>query len=219
MKIDLIQGDCLEKMQYIPDKSVDLVLTDIPYDGVNRESNGLRNLDKGKADIMTIELKDLIPELLRINRGSGYIFCGWGQISEIIDILKERKLSTRLCVWQKTNPSPMNGQSIWLSGVEYCIYWKNKNATFNEYCKNVVWNFPSGRNKIHPTEKPLKLFEYLINVSSNEGDTILDPFMGSGTTIVACKNLNRNGIGIELDQAYFEIAKKRIEETPTKLFY
>ncbi len=216
-RIKLYNADCLEILKTLPDKSVDLVLTDIPYGGVNRESNGLRNLDKGKADICDFELRDMMVEFIRITKGSGYIFCGWEQISELIGILRENKLSNRLCVWKKTNPSPMNGQSIWLSGAEYCVYWKNKNATFNEHCKNVVWEFPSGRSKIHPTEKPLKLFEYLMKTSSKENDTILDPFMGSGTTGVACKNLGREFIGIELYEKYFKIAEERINNTPDKL--
>ena len=215
-RIKLYNADCLEILKTLPDKSVDLVLTDIPYGGVNRESNGLRNLDKGKADICDFELRDMMVEFIRITKGSGYIFCGWEQISELIGILRENKLSNRLCVWKKTNPSPMNGQSIWLSGAEYCVYWKNKNATFNEHCKNVVWEFPSGRSKIHPTEKPLKLFEYLMKTSSKENDTILDPFMGSGTTGVACKNLGREFIGIELYEKYFKIAEERINNTPNK---
>jgi DNA modification methylase len=206
----VIQGDCLEVMKDIPDKSVDLLLTDIPYGGVNRNSNGLRNLDKGKADIVEFSLQEMMNEFLRVTKGSGYIFCGWEHISELISILRENKISQRLCVWRKTNPSPMNGQVIWLSGAEYCVYWKNKNATFNEHCKNVVWDFPSGRGKEHPTEKPIKLFEYLTSVSSNENDIVLDPFAGSGTTGVACKNLNRNYILIEKEPEYIDIINKRL---------
>ena len=106
----------------------------------------------------------------------------------------------------------MNGQVIWLSGVEYCVYFKKPKATFNEYCKNVVWDFPCGRGNIHPTQKPLKLFEFLVKASSNENDIVLDPFIGSGTTGVACKNLNRNFIGVELSEEYCQIAKKRLAQ-------
>jgi len=207
----VIQGDCLEKMQYIDTNSIDLLLTDIPYDGVNRKSNGLRNLDKGLADVMTISIESMMFQFIRITKGSGYIFCGWSQISEIVDILKDNKISTRLCCWRKTNPSPMNGQSIWLSGAEYCVYFKKKNATFNQHCKNVVWDFPCGRGKVHPTEKPLKLFEFLIESSSNVGDLVCDPFAGAGTTGVACKNTGRNYILIEKEPEYIDIINKRLE--------
>jgi DNA modification methylase len=216
--IDLRLGDCLEIMKSIPDKSIDLVLTDIPYNGVNRESNGLRNLDKGLADIMNISLTDLMCELFRLCKGSGYIFCGWEQISELIGLIRKQNLSNRLCCWRKTNPSPMNGDVIWLSGAEYCVYWKNPNAVFNEHCMGGVWDFPSGKSKKHPTEKPLKLFSYLVGVSSNKEQLVLDPFMGSGTTGVACKELGRNFIGIEICEKYFNIAKRRIENTTQDMF-
>lgn len=210
--------DCLEFMKTLPDKCVDLLLTDIPYDGVNRKSSGLRNLDKGLADVMTISIENMMSEFIRITKGSGYIFCGWGQISEIVDILKENKISTRLCCWRKTNPSPMNGQVIWLSGAEYCVYFKMPNATFNEHCKNVVWDFPSGRGKVHPTEKPIKLFEYLIKASSNENDIVFDPFIGSGTTAVASKMTSRNYIGCELSKEYYEVCLNRINGQNSTLF-
>lgn len=89
-------------------------------------------------------------------------------------------------------------------------YNKKKNATYNQHCKNCVVKFPSGRGKVHPTEKPLKLFKHLIEVSSNPGDLVFDPFAGSGTTAVASKNLNRNYIVCELNEEYVEIIKNRL---------
>lgn len=207
----ITQNDADDFLRGLPDNYADLLLTDIPYEGVNRQSNGLRNLDKGKADILlNIPLKPLIKEMIRVTKGSGYIFCGWGQISSIVEVIREHGLSNRLCVWRKTNPSPMNGDKIWLSGAEFCVFFKKKNAYFNEHCKNCVWDFPSGRSKIHPTEKPLKLFEYLVKVSSREGAWVIDPFCGSGTTGVACKSLNRNFVGCELDKEYAEMAQNRL---------
>lgn len=208
----VIQGDCL-RMKGIPDKSVDLLLTDIPYGVVNRESNGLRNLDKDRADVIDFEIKDMVKELSRITKGSVYVFCGTEQVSELRAEMIKAGMSTRLVIWNKTNPSPMNGQHIWLSSIECCVFGKYPKATFNEHCKGSVLNFPAGRGKVHPTEKPLKLFEYLVGVSSNEGDVVLDPFAGSGTTGVACKNLNRNYILIEKEPEYIEIIKKRLANT------
>lgn len=206
----LLNTDCMKFLAERERKSVDLVLTDIPYGEVNRKSNGLRNLDKGKADIVTFDLTDLVDELCRVTKGSIYIFCGTEQVSEIRRRMVENKMSTRLCIWEKSNPSPMNGDKIWLSGIECCVYGKFPKATFNEHCKNTVFKFPCGRNKIHPTQKPIELFERFILASSNEGDIVLDPFMGSGTTGVACKNHNREFIGVEKDEKYFELAKERI---------
>lgn len=213
----VIQGDCLEVMKQIPDNSIDLVVTDIPYGEVNRNSNGLRDLDKGNADIFDLDLDNLVSEFVRVSKGSMYIFCGTEQVSKLRATMVEKGLSTRLIIWEKTNPSPMNGQHIWLSGVECCVYGKKKNATFNEHCKNSVLRFPNGSSKLHPTQKPLNLFKKLIEVSSNEGDLILDPFLGSGTTAVACKQLNRNFIGIELSPDYCKIAEERIKAVPRRL--
>lgn len=123
-----------------------------------------------------------------------------------------------MIVWEKTNPSPMNGDFIWLSGIEFAIYGKFPNATFNGHCRNTVLKYPSGTSKVHPTQKNLQLFEDLVLTSSNQGDVVLDFCMGSGTTGIACKNLKRKFIGIELDEKYFNIAKKRIGETQETLF-
>lgn len=213
--IKLMQGDCLERMKEIPDMSVEMVLTDIPYNEVNRKSSGLRNLDKGVADIFEVPLSDMVSEIKRLCTGTVYIFCGIKQISEITDLLQISGFSTRLGQWEKTNPSPMNGTRVWLSGSEFCVIGRKPNATFNEKCQKPIWKYPVGRNKLHPTQKPLSLIERLIEASSNELDTVLDFTMGSGTTGVAAKNLNRNFIGIELDHDYFRIAYERINEEPT----
>ena len=81
---------------------------------------------------------------------------------------------------------------------------------FNGFCENTVLRFPCGRNRLHPTQKPEKLIEKLVEMSSNQGDVVFDPCMGSGTTCVAAKNLGRKYIGFELDEKYFEIAKQRL---------
>lgn len=199
-------------MKQFDDKSIELCVTDIPYGEVNRKSNGLRNLDKHKADEVTFLLSDFLSELNRIIFGSIYIFCGTEQVSEIRKTLIEYGFSTRLIIWEKTNPSPMNGQHIWLSGVECCVYGKRKGAVYNGHCNNTVLRFPCGRNKLHPTQKPLDLIKQLIEFSSNKGGLVIDPCMGSGTTGIACKELERDFIGIELDKEYFKIASERIND-------
>lgn len=207
----LYNNDCMKVLPTLEDKSVDLVVADIPYGKVNRKSGSLRKLDKGKADIVTFDLGAFLSELARVTKGSIYIFCGTEQVSQIRETLIQHKMSTRLCIWEKTNPSPMNGDRIWLSGVECCVFGRFPNATFNEHCKNTVFRYPSGRNKLHPTQKPLKLIERLVLASSNEGDTVLDPCMGSGTTGVVCKKNNRKFVGIEMDEDFFNVASHRIE--------
>ena len=213
----LIKGDCLEVMKKIPDKSVDLTLTDIPYDEINRESNGLRQLNKSLADIITFDLNKFLQEVYRTTKGTIIIFCGQHQLSEIKNFFQEKqnqhKGTVRQLIWQKTNPSPMNGQHIYLSGIENAIWFKNRGATFNAHCKNTVFTYPCGRSKFHPAEKNHDLIKELLLDNSDENQIVFDPCMGSGTTgIIALQN-NRNFIGIELDENYFKIAQQRINNT------
>lgn len=206
----IYQIDCLEGLKQLESDSIDLLLTDIPYDFINRKTNGLRNLDKDKADILTFNLNEFMKEILRVVKGSYYIFCGPTQVSEIVAFFKENKTSVRQLIWEKTNPSPMNGQHLWLSSVENCVFAKKRNATFKEHCKSAVIRHKNGRSKIHPTEKPLGLFEYLITVSTNEGDLVLDTCAGSGTTAIACLKNNRRYICFEKDEQYCNLAINRI---------
>ena len=209
----VIEGDCLEVMKDIPDKSIDLVLTDIPYDMVNRKSQGLRKLDKGDADVANFSLEELLGEFMRITKGSLYVFCGFGQISKIALTFKDNQINPRLIIWEKVNPSPMNGDVTWLSGIEPCVFAKFPNAVFNGHCRNTVLRYPISRSESgHPTEKNIELFKDLINVSSHKGAVVLDSFLGSGTTAIACKQLKRNFIGIEISPEYCEIARQRLRQ-------
>ena len=206
----LMKGNCLERMKEIPDGSVDMVLTDIPYGEVCQKSAGLRKLDRGDADRVNFDLNECLNILFDKFTGSCYIFCGIMQISEITLFFREKGLTTRLCQWEKSNPSPMNGDKLWLSGSEFCVFARKPKATFNRRCEKPIWRFPVGRSKIHPTQKPTDLMKYIIESSSDNGDTVLDFTMGSGTTGVACVNTGRKFIGIELDDNYYDIATKRI---------
>lgn len=207
-------GDCIEKIKEIDNLSINLTLTDIPYDMVNRKSNGLRNLDKGNADIITFNLQDFLIEVNRITKGTIIIFCGVGQVSEIYKFFAEKqrnKLGTvRQLISKKLNPSPMNGQYIYLSGIENAIWFKNKGATFNAHCKNTVFSHPCGRSKLHPTEKNHHLLKELILDNSNENDIIFDPCCGGGSHCLVARELNRSFIGIERDEQYYKIACDRI---------
>ena len=213
--IKLLQGDCMELMNNIPNESIDLVLTDIPYNVVNREDNGLRKLDKENADVLTFDLINFLEQLYDKAKSTIIIFCGKEQVSIIHsffnDKQKKGKGTVRQLIWEKSNPSPMNGQHIYLSGVENAIWFKKRGGTFNAHCKNTVFKYPIGRSKLHPTEKNHLLLQELILDNSNKNDLILDPCMGSGSTGVVALQNNRNFLGIELNQNYFEIAKNRLE--------
>lgn len=213
MEYDYIErGDCMMLMQLLPNNYVDFTLTDIPYDEVNRKSNGLRNLDKDKADILTFNLYDFLDGVYRVTKNSICIFCGREQFSVIYNFFAHKKGTVRPIVWEKSNPSPMNGQHIYLSGVEFAVWFKKRGANvFNAHCKNTVFKYPCGRSKLHPTEKNHDLLKELILDNSNEGDIVFDPCLGSGTTAICSVELNRHYIGFELDPQYFNIAKERLE--------
>ena len=210
--IDLHEGDCIEYMKKMGKKSVDLLLTDIPYNEVNRKDNGLRNLDKGVADSSEFDLEETLKQFMRITRGSIYVFCGIEQVSYIKKTFRENGLSTRLIVWEKTNPSPMNGNSIWLSSVECCVYGKFPKATFNEHCKSSVLRFPCGRSKIHPTQKPVALYSWILSRYAKPGYRILDTHVGSASSLIACHRAGLDFWGFEIDPIYFAEARKRLEK-------
>ena len=214
MEYDYIErGDCMMLMQLLPNNSVDFTLTDIPYDEVNRKSNGLRNLDKDKADILTFNLYDFLDGVYRVTKNSICIFCGREQFSVIYNFFAQKKGTVRPIVWEKSNPSPMNGQYIYLSGVEFAVWFKKSGANvFNAHCKNTVFKYPNGRSKLHPTEKNHDLLKELILDNSNENDIVFDPCLGSGTTAICSVELNRHYIGFELDPQYYDIACKRLDE-------
>ena len=207
----LINASCIDTLKSMGNNSVDMVLTDIPYDCVNRASNGLRNLDKGDADPITFDLTEFCNELYRVCKGTIYIFCSYHQTAEMRAAFEKLKCSIRYCVWEKTNPSPMNGQHVWLSSIESCMFIKKPGAPFHEHCKSAVWRETVERSiKGHPTPKPVLLLKRLIEASSNPGDTVFDPCMGSGSTGLACKMTGRNFIGCDINPEYVANAIERI---------
>ena len=203
-------------MKTMESNSVNLTLTDIPYGVVSRDDNGLRNLDKENADIMTFELKDFLLEAYRVTSGTIIIFCSKEQISEIYEFFNDKqkkKLGTvRQLIWEKTNPSPMNGQYIYLSGIENAVWFKKKGATFNAHCKNPIFKYSCGRSKLHPTEKNHELLKELILDNSDEDDIVFDPCTGSGSHLLVAMENNRRWLGIELREKYFDIAVDRLVE-------
>ena len=214
MNYTLIHGDCITEMKKMQDNSVDFTLTDIPYSEVSRVSGGIRNLDKGKADILTFDLSAFLPEVLRVTKNNICIFCGKEQFSTIYGFFANQNGTVRPIVWQKSNPSPMNGQFIYLSGVEFAVWFKKANSkVFNAHCKNTVFKYPNGSSEFHPTEKNHGLLKELILDNTNDCDIVFDCCMGSGSTGIVAKQLNRNFVGIELDETYFNIAQKRVNET------
>ena len=204
--------DCMDGMKDIPDDFVDLTLTDIPYDEVNNTRNGgdLRKLHKDAADVITFDLESFLSELFRITRGTIIIFCGKSQFSQIFRFYADTNATVRQIIWEKTNPSPMNGEKIYLSGVENAVWARKPKATFNGFCKNTVFRFPCGMSDIHPTEKNHQLLAELIGDNSNVGDIVFDPCAGSASTLIVARNMGRKFIGFEKDASYFQKANTRL---------
>jgi site-specific DNA-methyltransferase (adenine-specific) len=203
----LYLADCLDVLPQL--SPVEAVITDVPYGKVNRASSGLRNLDKGSADVATHSNEVLFP-ILTLG-ASVYVWCGTEQVSDFRRGLVDAGYSTRLCIWEKSNPSPMNGQHLWLSALECCVYGKRQGAYFGEFCKPPIFRGPSAENEGHPTPKPVWLMERQVVASVPHGGTVLDPFMGSGTTGVACAKHGRKFVGVEIDSRYFDLACERID--------
>jgi len=203
--------DCMIGMKFIEDKSIDFILTDIPYNAVNRKSNGLRNLHKDRADILTFDLEKFLSEVYRILKNNVVIFCGKEQFSQIYSFFASKPGTVRPIIWEKTNPSPMNGQYVYLSGIEMAVWFKKRGSrTFNAFCKNTVFRYPNGRSKLHPTEKNHNLLKELILDNTNKGDLVFDPCAGSGSHLLIAKNLKRNFLGFEINQEYYLKAKQRL---------
>lgn len=213
MKNTIIQGDCLELMKTIPDGSIDMILTDPPY-GMEFRSNYRKqryNAIEGDKDLSWIDV--FVEEAFRVSKENTahYIFCSFHNV----DILKqafERKFKIKnLLVWEKNNTSMGDLKADFAPKVEFILFVQKGRRMINGKRDPNIMKFNRTGNNLHPTEKPVDMFEYLLSKFSNEDDTILDPFAGSGTTGVACKNLNRNYILIEKEPEYVEIIKKRLD--------
>jgi site-specific DNA-methyltransferase (adenine-specific) len=207
--VTIWHGDCRE---LLPSIEADVIVTDPPYGEVSRASQGLRVFDKGSADMETLNPEEIVAALLPVGAHSYYVWCGMEQISPLRVGFVAAGLSTRLCVWEKSNPAPTNGQYLWLSGLEVAVFVRRHNAIFNEFCKVPIWRGPSAEDNGHPTPKPKWLMARAIAASSAPGDTILDPFMGSGTTLFAAKDLGRRSIGIEIEERWCEQAAIRCSQ-------
>lgn len=221
LKEEIWHGDCLELMKNIPDKSVNLVLTDPPYN-ISQKNNfktfGRSGIDFGEWD-KNADILSYLKECFRILDKNGSLICfnAWknlGSISEFSESLGfVIKDMLRL---EKSNPMPRNRDRRYITDYE-CAIWMtmpNSKWIFNRLDEKYqrpkfVCTIDKG---LHPTQKPLKLMEDLIKIHSNEGSVILDCFAGSGTTLLAAKNLNRQFIGIEKEQSYYDICVERLKK-------
>ena len=225
--IDLRQGDCLELMKDIPDKSIDLIITDPPYKLTSRGGSGTMGgywkEEKAKKGIIfdnnSISCKEYFPEFYRILKDKTilYLMCNNTNLQEMINVATQSGFKfVKSLIWEKGNK--ICGR-YYMNCFEYILLFRKggdkpiKNCGTPDILKVPIKKQKdiNGRN-LHDTEKPIELMKILIENSSEQNDFVLDPFMGIGSTGIASKELNRNFIGIEIDEKYFEIAKERIEK-------
>lgn len=223
MKIDEIYNmDCLVGMKQIPDGTIDLCVTDPPY-LIETQGGGIYTQEDKQYVKELNDIKDgfrteILDELCRVmKRINIYIFCSQKQIIPLTDyFVTKRGCNWNLLSWHKDNPVPACGNK-YLTDTEYLLFFRQKGVKlFGNFDTKRTWfNTPlnqSDKEKWgHPTIKPLGIVRTLVFNSSEEGETVLDPFMGSGTTAIAAIREKRHYIGFELNKEYFDKAQRRID--------
>lgn len=227
-QIKLLKGDCLEFMKDIPDNSIDLIVTDPPYKlvaggvtgklskritGVCLDHNSIDTKNgNGNFKINNIKFSEWLPDCYRVLKDGGHCYIMVND-RNMQQLLNETETSgfklLNILVWNKNNAMPNHW---YMKNAEFILFLRKGIAKYinNQGSKQCMY-FNNIKSKLHPTEKPVELMSNFIENSTKIGDTVLDPFMGSGTTGIACLNTNRRFIGIEKDDKYFEIASNRIK--------
>lgn len=223
--------DCYDFLATIPNNTIDLILTDPPYEiskPTNFQNGELKHddtdrfrisMDFGQWDKEQQDLKKLCKEYYRVLKPHGtiIIFYDIWKISYLKEALEEEKFKQiRFIEWIKTNPVPINSSINYLTNAREIALTgvKQSKPIFHSKYDNGIYQYPiyQGKDRIHPTQKPLNLFIELLQKHSNVGDVVLDTFAGSGTTPVACLKTNRQFYGCELDTNYYNQALKRIND-------
>lgn len=202
-------------MKEIPSGSVDMILTDPPY-GMEFQSNHRNEkYSKIKNDKDLSWLDGWVDELFRVasDNTAHYVFCSFHNIDKFKQALEQKFKIKNMLVWEKNNTSMGDLKADFAPKYEMIIFIQKGRRIINGKRDPNILKFNRTGNKLHPTQKPVDLLQYLLEKFSDAGATILDPFMGSGSTGVAAKNLNRDFIGIEMDEGYFKIAQERIGAT------
>ncbi len=224
----IINADCMDILKELPDKCIDLVLTDPPYildmKGGRGKAFGDRKLIKDKhIDFIAhdFDFENVFNEFIRVCKKVNLcIFCSNAQISRTMKFFEDKGYKVTLCVWDKPNPIPLCNMKL-VNNLEFIIWVKEDKTPFNNGLevqeKLRSFKYPAPQERIHPTEKPIKLISHLANLFSYENDLILDCFSGSGTTAVACHNLKRRFICIEKDKDYYDASVERLKNAQAQL--
>jgi site-specific DNA-methyltransferase (adenine-specific) len=219
----ILPGDALELLRHLPDNSVDAVVTDPPYllgasqgGGVHKNASFLEEIRFMSNGFDQLILDEVLRVLKKVNV---YLFCSRKQIPLLLDyFVRDRGCNWELLSWHKSNPTPACGNK-YLSDTEYVMFFRDKGvrlrgrfstkSTYYVTTKNVRDKRLYG----HPTVKPLHMVENFIINSTQPGDVVLDPFVGSGTTVVAADRLGRIGVGMEREPKFVDVARKRLRDS------
>ena len=211
--------DCLEGMKRISDGSVDLIVTDPPYlINYSRHVKGHRFENKILNDNNPELISKYIKECYRIlkNNSAMYMFTS----HKTVDFFKQELENTgfnvkNMIIWDKQRQGMGDTSTVFGFQYELIFFVSKGQPKIRGKRLSDIWSFPKvvGRNQVHQNQKPIELIERCITKHSNEGDVVFDGFMGSGTTAIAAINTNRNYIGFELDEEYYNLANERISKT------
>ena len=223
-------ADFKDTLSGISEGNVDLILTDPPYGiskytGFHRVGGGVKrfavSMDYGEWDKRVIDLRalsDLSYRALRVG-GTAIIWYDFWKLSYLSAAMREAGFKQlRWVIWEKTNPVPLNSSVNYLTGCREVAVLGVKvgNPTFNAEYHSGVFNYRipmnEGGKRKHPTQKPLRLFRELIGIHSHEGDLVVDPFLGSGTTAVAALQTQRKFVGGDASSYYIGISKERLRQ-------
>ena len=231
----LFNDDYFKMVESIESDSVDLILTDPPYNLSKYSTGNMKfswradiNNDLAKWDLIDFKPDDVLEEFRRIlsPKGNLFAFCSYNLLGDWHRSFDPVFDTFQYMVWHKTNPAPKIRRAGFLNSCELIICCWNKGHTWNFGRQNEMHNFietpicqgnERTKEPKHPTQKPVEVLKHIIRIASNEGDLVLDPFMGVGSTGVAALELSRRFIGVEIDKKYFEAAKKRIVNVPVPL--
>lgn len=219
----LLNKDCIEVLKELPPESVDLLLTDPPYKLTSGGRTG-KNTPRGgffKDDSVmntgkiftenTINFSDWVPLLDRVMKPKThlYVFCNGRNLKDLLVQMDKHFSYKNILVWDKGTVTPNRN---YMQGIEFIVlYGKGPCRGINNMGEVNLLKWKNKFSpKVHPTQKPVELLQFLIENSSSPSETVLDPFMGSGSTCLAAQSLNRNFIGVEKDESYFNIAKQRL---------
>jgi len=226
----VICGDCLEVMESLPAGSIDLIQADPPYNFENlsiyspssflykTKKQYLKNIEESFGSKFNPE--EYLEASIRImKKYNAYWWCNKDLVPKYINWALKKRFSFNILGWNKLNPVPLKNNN-YLPDTEYCIFIREEGVYFNSRLKNLekyrkfhTTNIGgNNRGEYHPPKKPLFIIKSQIEISSSKSGIILDPFLGSGTTVVACKELERNFIGIEINPDYCKIAEERLAQ-------